>query len=232
MVDLFDLNVCMKSKGELDSYISMAKKLGFTGFAVQGIISTPVETYNDGFSIINRFDLQKKSKRSMKNQVKRNRRNFVIISAPLLDVNFTNWAAEEATIDIITIVPPFTEHKLRRTTAKLAVANGTVLEIPINPLLTTDGMVRARILKSLRESVSTATAAGMSIILSSHAKDPVEMRSPYAMRYIGQLLGIDASSSKTCIYSNPAEIVSRNVHKLDGEYISEGIEIVDEVDGH
>ena len=225
---VFDLNIGLQGKGDIDSFIEMARQLGFDGIAVQGQIGEPIETRDDGFVLLNRYDLPQKSYRGMKNKVKQYRNNVIIITAPLTNVNSVNWAAKESTIDMLTLVPPYHEHRLRKTTAKLAASNGTMLEVPIAPLLTTDGMMRARILKTFRESVATAIGSGMAIILSSGATKPLGMRSPRAMQYIGQILGIKAAVTKKCVCENPAQIINRNKQKISEGYITEGIEMVKE----
>ena len=226
----FDLNIGLQRKGDIDSFIEMARQLGFHGFAVQGQIGGPFEKRDDGFILLNRYNLPQNSKKGMKNKVKQYRNNVIIITAPLTNVNLANWAAEETMIDMLTLVPPYHEHRLRKTTAKLAASNGTMLEVPIAPLLTTDGMMRARILKAFRESVATAIGSGMTIILSSGATKPLGMRSPRAMQYIGQILGMEAAITKKCVCENTAQIIDRNKQKIAEGYIQEGIEIVKEAD--
>ena len=166
--------------------------------------------------------------RVMKNKVKQYRSKAIIVAAPLTNVNLANWAAEESMIDILTLVPPYNEHKLRKTTARLAASNFTMLEVPINPLLSVEGMARARILKTFRESVATAIGSGMSIILSSGATNPLGMRSPKAMQHIGQMLGIEISKTRSCVNENVSQIINRNKQKLSDEYIANGIRIVKE----
>jgi len=225
--ELYDLNINVKSEDELDSFIEMAKRLGFHGFAVQGVISNPIQRRDDGFVLLQRYDLHRKNKMAMRNQIKKIRYNVVLVSSPLLDISLANWAAEENRIDLLTLVEPYTEYKLRKTTAKLAASADTALEIPIRPLLVTNGMARARILKAFRESVATASSAGMPIVLSSHADIPLAMRSPRAMQYIGYLLGMDMLDAKRSVRDIPSSIISKNKEKLDRKYIVEGIEILE-----
>ena len=224
----FDLSICLQTKNDVDSYIEMAKQLGYDGFAVQDRLDKPIETRDDGFVLLNRYNLPQKSKRVMKNKVKQYRSKAIIVAAPLTNVNLANWAAEESMIDILTLVPPYNEHKLRKTTARLAASNFTMLEVPINPLLSVEGMARARILKTFRESVATAIGSGMSIILSSGATNPLGMRSPKAMQHIGQMLGIEISKTRSCVNENVSQIINRNKQKLSDEYIADGIRIVEE----
>ena len=224
----FDLSICLQTKNDVDSYIEMAKQLGYDGFAVQDRLDKPIETRDDGFVLLNRYNLPQKSKRVMKNKVKQYRSKAIIVAAPLTNVNLANWAAEESMIDILTLVPPYNEHKLRKTTARLAASNFTMLEVPINPLLSVEGMARARILKTFRESVATAIGSGMSIILSSGATNPLGMRSPKAMQHIGQMLGIEISKTRSCVNENVDQIINRNKQKLSDEYIADGIRIVEE----
>ena len=226
----FDLNIGLQRKGDIDSFIEMAKQFGFDGFAVQGQIGEPIETRDDGFVLLNRYNLPQNSKRGMMNKVKQYRKNAIIVTAPLTNVNLANWAAQESAIDMLTLIPPYHEHRLRKTTAKLAASNGTMLEVPIAPLLTTDGMMRARILKAFRESVATAIGSGMAIILSSGATKPLGMRSPRAMQYIGQILGMESTMTKVCVCENTVQIINRNMQKIADGYIQEGIEIVKEAD--
>ena len=226
MPEILDLSVCPRAQSSLEEFILMAKCLGITGLATIESLNQPIERRDDGFILLQRFDLRQAAKRSMKSQLNKIRKDTAIVSAPLHDVALTNWAAEDSRIDLITPVEPYTEHRLKRSTAKIAASTNTALEIPVSPLLTSQGINRARILKTFREAVRTARSASMPVVIASHAEVPLAMRAPRALQYIGCLLGLSMTEAKACVRENPAVILSRNERKLSGGHLTEGVEIM------
>jgi RNase P/RNase MRP subunit p30 len=227
MSEILDLNVCTGTQHKLDSFISMAQRLGFTGLATAEALKKPIMRRDDGFLLLQRYDLHRLAKRSMKNQLGKIRNETAIVSAPLGNASMSNWAAEDSRIDLITPIEPYTEHRLKRSTAKLAASTNTALEIPVRPLLKNQGMNRARILKMFRESVNVARSVSMPIVISSYADIPLLMRAPRALQYIGYLLGLMMAETKVCVRENPAHILSTNERKLEKGHLSEGIEILE-----
>ncbi|MGY5852015.1 MAG: RNase P subunit p30 family protein [Candidatus Thorarchaeota archaeon] len=221
-----DLNVNVTNRESIDSYVEFAQVLGIRGIAVQTALDHPIVRLDDGFLLLKRHNLTGKTSNTMMEQLKKARYGSAIISVPLRDVSTANWAAEEHRVDLISLVAPFHDNVLRDSTAKLAASTGTALEISFAPLLSTNGMTRAKILKAFRETAKTAISARMPIVISSDGNSPLEMRSPLAMQHIGLLFGINGHLAGKSVNGIPSQIIERNERRLGEDFIAEGIEIV------
>jgi len=149
----------------------------------------------------------------------------MIVSVPLRSIDVINWAAEDKRVDLLTVDSTL-DNRLRDTTSRLAAAGNTYLEIQIAPLLKSSGLTRSKILKSYRESVSTAMDAGMGVVLTSGAIHPMGLRSSVAMAHIGILLGMDRAYADSAIGSLPWSIIERNMKKLQPGFVSNGVEVL------
>ena len=221
----FDLGVLTKDVAEIDSFSDMANKLGLKGFAVVGLQSEPLKTITADMQVCNRVILHGKSINSVRKQIDKIRRKAMIVSVPLRSIEVTNWAAEDKRVDLLT-VDPTQDNRLRDTTAHLASTTNTHLEIQIAPLLKSSGLNRSKILKSYRESVTTAMDAGMDVVLTSGAIHPMGLRSSVAMAHIGILLGMDRAYADSAASSLPMSIIERNMKKLQPGFVSSGVEIL------
>jgi RNase P/RNase MRP subunit p30 len=161
---------------------------------------------------------------SFKKQIANVRKKSMIVAIPLTTIEIANWAAEDKRVDLLTLNPSM-KHRFRDSTARLAASSGTCLEIQFAPILNSVGLNRSKIIKAFRESVETATDAGMSVVLSSGAKHPMHMRSAMAMRHIGLLVGMTSKFAETVVCKNPFEILERNQKRFSPEFVGEGVEI-------
>jgi len=223
-----DLNVRVPSSNRLADFTGMAGRLGLTGFATSLSLGSPVTRTNEGMVLLTRADITGKGLESVKKQLARVRRRAAIVAVPLSDIEVSNWAAEDSRVDLLAIVELSKEYIIHESTAKLAAETGIALEIPIAPLLETSGLDRSKVLKVYRESVATATSAGMNVVLSSCASEPILMRAPSAVWHIGILLGMDKQHSRETVYQVPDRILSLSERKRSSESITPGIEIVRE----
>lgn len=221
----FDLGVLITDVAKIDSFSDMANKLGLKGFAVVGLQSEPLKTITADIQVCNRVILHGKSINSVRKQIDKIRRKAMIVSVPLRSIEVTNWAAEDKRVDLLT-VDPTQDNRLRDTTAHLASITNTHLEIQIAPLLKSSGLNRSKILKSYRESVTTAMDAGMDVVLTSGAIHPMGLRSSVAMAHIGILLGMDRAYADSAASSLPMSIIERNMKKLQPGFVSSGVEIL------
>jgi len=221
----FDLGVLITDVAKIDSFSDMANKLGLKGFAVVGLQSEPLKTITADMQVCNRVILHGKSINSVRKQIDKIRRKAMIVSVPLRSIEVTNWAAEDKRVDLLT-VDPTQDNRLRDTTAHLASITNTHLEIQIAPLLKSSGLNRSKILKSYRESVTTAMDAGMDVVLTSGAIHPMGLRSSVAMAHIGILLGMDRAYADSAASSLPMSIIERNMKKLQPGFVSSGVEIL------
>ncbi|NHJ14216.1 MAG: hypothetical protein EAX95_11100 [Candidatus Thorarchaeota archaeon] len=225
-----DLNVRVPNGGDVIPFLSMAQKLGFRAIASTRAEAPYSDNTKGGPALINRAEIHESSLSAVKRAVKRFRSRSIIVSLPLKSIETANWAAEDSGIDVLTLTAPLNDCKLRSTTAKLAAASGTALEVPVYPLLHTIGLARARLFKNLRANARIALNAGMPIILSSGCTEPICMRSPMSLSHIGLLLGLDVTEAKKAVFEHPRNIVESNLKHFQSGYLGPGIELVSRKD--
>jgi len=219
-----DMDVRVQTEQELQPFLKMAETLGYSAIlsefadGTSSNLESPVQVYR-------RYNLSSRKLSGLKAQLSKIHGKYVIISTPLFEVDTANWAAEDPRVHLITI-DVTGKNTLRKTTAGLCAAHGTALEISIAPLLETNGLNRSRIIKILREAVTTAVKADMKVVLSSRATTPLRMRSPMALVHIGMVLGLDKERAKEAILSNPHEILKENLKRQNGIQLRPGLEIV------
>ena len=52
-----DIGVCVSDSKSIESFVQMAQKIGFTGFATHSIQGEPDQHFEDGFSVLKRTDV-------------------------------------------------------------------------------------------------------------------------------------------------------------------------------
>jgi RNase P/RNase MRP subunit p30 len=220
-----DIGVCVSTPKDLESFVQMAQKLGFTGIATHNIEGEPEQLFENKFTILKRSDVFGRGLKSLRKQVDNVRRRSMIVSVKLASVETANWAAEDQRVDLLTL-DHSQAHRLRDSTARLAATSDTALEIRIEPLLHLAGLSRSKVIKVYRESIRTAIDSEMQVILSSGALHPLHMRSTMAIRCLGELLGMGSKYAENAIKQAPVDLVERNRRKFGSDYVAEGVEII------
>ena len=221
-----DMNVRVPDNELLHAFAQMAAKLGFTGFASPLSMNDPIEKLENEVTLLTRTDVNEKGIRAVTRTVEKVRSRSAVISVPLGESRVANWAAEDSRVDLLSIPESLKGVSLRKSTAKLAAASDTALEVTIAPLLGVSGLTRSKVVKLLRETTQTALDAGMPIVLSSGSDSPINMRSPRALCHVGLLLGLDWHGAEKAVYENPDRILERNKKRLSIDYVGPGVEIV------
>ena len=225
-----DMNVRVPNKEELDAFAQMSVKLGFTGFASPLSMSDPIGKLENEVTLLARTDVNEKGIRAVSRAVEGVRSSSAVVSVPLGESRVVNWAAEDSRVDLLSIPEPLKGVSLRKSSAKLAAASDTALEVSIAPLLGVSGLTRSKVVKVFRETTQTALDAGMPIVLSSGSNSPIAMRSPRALCHVGLLLGLDWHGAEKAVYENPDRILERNKKRLNPDYVGPGVEIVERGD--
>ena len=222
---VIDIGVCVSDPKELEAFIQMAQKIGFTGFATHYIKGDSDQHFENEFSILKRTDVSGRGLKSIKKQVDGARKKSMIVAVKLTSVETANWAAEDQRVDLLTL-DPSREYRFRDTTARFAAASKTAIEIRFEPLLHLTGLSRSKVIKVYREAVRTAIDSGMQVILSSGATHPLQMRSALAMRHLGELLGMEPEYAENAVNQAPLDIIERNRRRFSSDYVTEGVEII------
>ena len=222
---VIDLGVCVPDSKSVESFVQMAQKIGFAGFATHNIQGEPDQYFGDDFSILKRADVLGRGLKTIRKQVDKVRKHSMIVSVKLATVGIVNWAAEDQRVDLLTL-DHSQEYRLRDSTARLAATYSTALEIRFEPLLHLAGLNRSKVIKVYRESIRTAIDSGMQVILSSGASHPLHLRSARAIRHLGELLGMEPKYAENAINQAPLDIIERNRRRFSSDYVADGVEIL------
>jgi RNase P/RNase MRP subunit p30 len=223
---VIDLGVYVPDSSSLEPSIKMAQKLGFTGLATPHTENASEHSFaNSRFSVLKRADLTGNNLKSIRKRVDDVRGHSMIVAVDLTSVETANWAADDKRVDLLTL-NHLRDYRLRDTTARLGATSNTALEIKFGPLLKLAGLSRSKVIKMYRESISTAIGSGMQVILSSGAEHPLHMRSPRAMQYLCELLGMEPKYAEHAVNQAPVDIVKRNRRRFSSDYIRDGLEII------
>ena len=221
-----DLNVRIPTPNLNHTFIEMAETLGLTGLGVALKLEHPIVKTESGILLYRRTDLTGNSVSAVRKQLRQVRQHSILVAVPFKTIEISNWAAEDTRVDVLTFDFSSNENVLQESTARLAAASDTILEIPVAPLLKSHGLDRSRIIKPIRETCKIAFNAGMKVALSSGSTLPIEMRSPTAFQHIGLLFGMDLQYWKKSIFEVPDQIIAQNQKKMDPSHIASGIELV------
>lgn len=221
-----DFNILGNTPPIVHDMASMSETLGYSGLVISGLGVTDHQD-TSSVNLFSRRDILTKRLPVLKREVAKQQNKYLVLAIPLGDVEIANWAAEDPFIDLLTLLPSEKE-RLRKTTARLAAKNDTALEVPIHPLLRTQGLFRSKALRIMTDAIKTAMQCEMKVILSSGASAPIHLRSPYAMVHIGMFLGLSRARAIESISDHPLAIIKRNMRKLDTNFIRPGLEIIGE----
>ncbi len=224
-----DLNVRAETMEHVEAFAALAKRLGFEIIVTSyGREAKIIPTKDVQIKILRRRELRGKTINALKTQTNQFRRKAAILAVPLGGGSVTNWAAKDPRIDLLTLASLDRKMSLSRTTARIAAASDTALEIPIEPLLRHRGLDRSRYLKAYREAVEVALAADMQVVLVSGAVDVFDLRSPDALSYIGAVIGLDRKYVQNALRWARNRVL-RNLERMRPEFITPGVEIVGRV---
>jgi len=178
-------------------------------------------------NLVTRLDLVPNTPHELLLDLRRFRRRFEIVSVMCNSKSVARQAAKDRRVDLLSF--PATNLRKRffdYAEAELASKALSSLEIDLAPLLSLKGLSRIRLLSRLRKELVIAKKFGVSVILSSGAKDPYFMRSPYDYAALAALFDMLQEPALCALSENPLAIIKRNREKLNSDYIAPGIRII------
>jgi len=177
--------------------------------------------------IVTRLDLVPNTPHELLLDLRRFRRRFEVVSVMCNSKPVARQAAKDRRVDLLSF--PLTNLRKRffdYAEAELASKALSSLEIDMAPLLSLKGFSRIHLLSRLRKELVIAKRFGVPVVLSSGAKDPYLMRSPYDYASLAALFGMPQESALCALSENSLSIIKRNREKLSSDYIAPGIRII------
>ncbi|MDH5267331.1 MAG: hypothetical protein OEW62_06585 [Candidatus Bathyarchaeota archaeon] len=223
------------NSNQVEKMINKSSELGYhlIGIPIQpnlvrGTIHELQRICSDAkIDIVTRLDLAPNTPHELLLDLRRFRRRFEIVSVTCNSKSVARQAAKDRRVDLLSF--PATNLRKRffdYAEAELASKALSSLEIDMAPLLSLKGFSRIRLLSRLRKEVVIAKRFGVPVILSSGAKDPYLMRSPYDYAALATLFDMPQEPALCALSENPLAIIKRNREKLSSDYIAPGIRII------
>jgi len=183
--------------------------------------------HDAGVELATRVDLTPKSRRELLNDLRKLRRRFEIVNVFCASKVVARQAAKDRRVDLLSFpVAKYPKVFFDHAEAELASNSLACLEIDIQPLLSSHGFERIRLLSVLRREVATAKSLKVPIVLSSGATDTRFLRKPQDLASLGMLFGLDLPLALDALSDTPLKIVERNRQKLSPDYVVSGVRVV------
>ena len=181
----------------------------------------------NGIDFVSRVDLKPRSPKELIRDLRKLRRRFELIAVLCTSKSVARQAAKDRRVDLLNF--PSTDFRKRffdRAEAELASNALASLEIDIKPLLTLEGLARARFTHSLRREAIIAIEYGVPIVVSSGVADEKLMRKPMEQASLAFLFDLDEAAALKTVSKNPVAIVKRNREKLSPKFVAPGIRVI------
>lgn len=180
-----------------------------------------------GIDLVTRVDLTPKTRGDLLSYLRRLRRKFEIICVRCVSKIIARQAAKDRRVDLL-VFPSLDPRKrfFDFQEAELASSALASLEIPIEPLLLSNGAPRVRLLSYLRRETMVAAKFNVPVVISSGASEVWLMRKPRELAILATLFDLDFPIALDGVSKIPISIVERNRKKLSPNFIAPGIQLI------
>jgi ribonuclease P/MRP protein subunit RPP1 len=233
--DLFVQSDLSGGESSLQQLVDFAKKLGYSGIAVcdnyQGVdkleelkkriseLKTDIEVYS-GVNIIPTSVIEMKE---LVSKV-RERVNLVVVSGSDYSVN--RAACDDSRIDIL-MHPELgrPDSGLDEPSLEAATQNNVAIGISFREILFNFRKPRAYILNHIAKNLMLCDHFRTPLVVCSCAQSVWGMRNPREFVSLVNVLGLDIGKAFASTTSTPQSIVEGNKKTLEGDKITEGVEV-------
>jgi len=225
-----DLHMC-PSLDDAANARSMADVLIGLEIAVVGLVvppdrltSTPpaMNSFRDaGLDVAKRLNLNPRSREELLRSLRRFRTKYEIVAVNCRAQSVSRVAVRDRRVDIVQFPKQGPGSSFRRNLASTCRA---ALEFNMSEL--TQGPGYEVRLGRLRREIEIAAEASTSVIGSSNASNPFELRSPRDMAAVLHMLGFSLEAALEGVSEIPLAIVKQNRLRTEEPQLEEGVRIV------
>ncbi|MCD6510925.1 MAG: hypothetical protein J7L11_11135 [Thermoprotei archaeon] len=225
----------MLSREGIDSFISLLKELDIKLVALTARNREEIRQlrdlarrYNEDVDIVVRLNISTEERSSLLKLLKA-RREVEVVAVECLTQSIARIAAKDSRVDLLYF--PFKQRvSLGATEVRLRDDRATWgVELRFWDLVRCEKWI---LLQRIREAIALALSQGVPIVLTSGARDFLELRSPRDMAFILSLFDVNEEDAIKSIADNPFEIVKRNREKLSGSHVLPGVKVVGRDEGY
>ncbi len=161
---------------------------------------------------------------SVKSILSKIRSSTEIITLECLTPSMTKWAINDRRIDLLSFPPQHIKSLLDVSAVRLIKEHEKYVEISMNHFINILPSQRISTFRKYLEAFRRIRKKDSRIILTSHAKNPLEMRNAVQLRSFLKILGFNDDETELIIHHNPTSIIKRNLEKLNPNYILPGLQ--------
>lgn len=206
---------------DLFEMFSEIKKLGFKRVVASSMDNARLEEFKklgESFDVevYGKVVLVPEDRLSLLKDLRTKRREYEVISVICNNLEVALTAARDSRVDTV-IIPPGKKFRIDKGVAAL-IKNS--IELPFKWFI--DEATRREFIRLVIEVVNYLSRK-TSIIVSSSASRPLELRSPFELSSLLQVLGLDKSLALNSVSTIPGSIIESNLVKLSPNYVTRGV---------
>jgi len=216
-----DFWINLTDEVDLSEMISEAKKLGFRSVVVSSVDESRLKEFkklSEDFKIevYRKLILEPKDRLTLLKNLRAYRGEYEVVSVICSNLEVALTAARDSRVDSL-ILPPSKRFRIDKGVAAL-ISNS--VELPFKWFI--DEASRREFIRVASEIVNYLSRK-TSIIVSSSASKPFELRSPHELASLLQVLGLDRSTALDAVSIIPGKIIETNLVKLSSSYVARGV---------
>jgi len=174
-----------------------------------------------GLDVAKRLNLAPRSREELLSGLRRFRTKYDVISVNCSSQSVSRVAVRDRRVDIVWFPKHGPDSSFRR---KLANTCQAALEFNMSEL--TQGPSHKARLGRLRREIEIAAEASTSVIGSTNASNPFELRAPRDVAAVLHVLGLSLEAALEGVSEIPLEIVKKNRLRTEEPQLEEGVRIV------
>jgi len=236
----FDLHIhssFSEGKSTIYEIANHAKILGFSGICISNYFYELKEIHKlkDEIARVSRevgieIYLGFEAKNTVElNRLRNIRREYDILMVRGGKLGLNRKAVETKEVDILT--HPEYERKdsgLNHTMAKLAAKNDVAIEVNFREILINSKATRSRIMHNIAQNIRLCNKYKAPIILTSGSISHWELKDPWVIMSMANILGLELAEAKRAISEIPEKIITNVKEKQEKKWIMPGVKIFKE----
>jgi ribonuclease P/MRP protein subunit RPP1 len=235
--DLFIQSNLSGGENTVEQLVEFAKKLGYSGIAIcdnyQGLekineLKNKISEIQSDIEVYPGVNIIAKDVNEMKEIVSKVRENVHVVIVSGGDYSINRAACDDSRIDIL-MHPELgrPDSGLDEPSLEAAVHNNVAIGISFREILYNFRKPRAYILNHISRNLMLCEHFRTPTVICSCAQSTWGMRNPREFVSLLNVLGLDIGKAFASVTSIPQAIVEENKKTLEGEKITEGVEVVE-----
>lgn len=222
-----------EDESKVQTMLELAAKLGFRGVALtsENPLSEQLRDLTQylDLDLVSRIDLSPDNPRKLTSSLGKVRRRFEIIGVECNNKKVARQASKDHRVDVLILPSSLATRervKFDRQSASLASEANCCYEVNLSDLLEQlEPTHRSRMFAIMRGEVGNAKSFDVPIVVSSGARNVLEMRDPRGLAAVLSLMDLGEEEGLDAISETPMGIVERNREKLGGKFIAPGVRV-------